>query len=63
MNHFIFFVSGQEARNYLGDTNYVGVWADTLTEAAVKVKQYFAAGTPIFPATKNQVSWTVGYLY
>ncbi|NUJ17428.1 hypothetical protein FKN04_12665 [Bacillus glycinifermentans] len=63
MNYFIYFVSGALARNYLKETNYVGVWADTQSQAVEKVKEYFPLGTPIIPVTKNQIQGRIGYLY
>lgn len=63
MNYFIYFVGGDVARQYLGGTNHVGVWADTQTQANDTVKKYFAVGTQIMPATKKQVQGQIGCLY
>lgn len=63
MNYFVYFVGGEEASQYLGGTNYVGLWADTQAEADAKVKRYFPVGTPIMPTTRNQVQGQIGYLY
>lgn len=63
MNYYIFYVGGDKAREYLGGTNYVGVWEDTQTKAIDKAKRYFAEGTPIIHVEKNQVQGQIGYVY
>lgn len=63
MYYYIYLVSGQEARDYLGGTNFVGVWEDGEIEALKKVKSYFKKNTPIFRVSKEQAHGFIGYLY
>lgn len=63
MNYYIYYVGGDSARNYLGNTNYVGVWADTQLQALDKVRKNFAKGTSIVSVARNQVNSKIGYLY
>lgn len=63
MDYFIFYVSGEEARNYLGGTNYVGVWESTQIIAFNKVKMYFPPNSYIAPVDRSKVVGEIGYLH
>lgn len=63
MNHYIYFVEGDNAKEYLGGTNNVGVWADTQEQADVKVARYFAKGTKITLVAKHKLHGQIGSLY
>lgn len=63
MYYYIYLVSGQEARDYLGGTNFVGVCEDGEINALKKVKSYFKKNTPIFRVSKEQAHGFIGYLY
>ena len=63
MNYFIYYVGGREAFDYLGETNYVGVWAETVYHANDLVDRHFATGTQIVSVKRNQVRGKIGFLY
>ncbi|MFY0516517.1 hypothetical protein ACOMCU_01610 [Lysinibacillus sp. UGB7] len=63
MNYYIYYVGGQEAREYLNGTNYVGVWENNEIDAFNKVKSYFKENTTIVSVSKEQVRGLIGYLY
>jgi hypothetical protein len=63
MNYYIFYVSGESARDYLNGTNYVGVWEDTLSKATLKVKRFMGDNLFIVNVEKDQVDGSIGYLY
>lgn len=63
MNYFVYYVAGADAFNYLGETNYVGVWAESIFHANDIVSQYFKLGTQIVSVKRNQVKGKIGYLY
>ena len=63
MNYYIFFVGGHEAREYLGNTNLVGVWENGEINAFNKVKSHFKKNTTVVPVNREQVTGSIGYLY
>lgn len=63
MDYFIYYVAGKEAFDYLGETNYVGVWAESVYQANDLVSQYFKLSTQIVSVKRNQVRGKIGYLY
>ena len=63
MKYYIFQIFGQEAREYLGGTNFVGVWEHGEINAFNKVKSYFKRNTTILLVSKEQVNESIGYLY
>ena len=41
-NYYIYYVTGMNVFNYLGGTNYVGIWANSKLQAEKKVREYFS---------------------
>lgn len=63
MDYFVYYVGGNKAFEYLGGTNYVGVWSLNQYEANAKVKKYFEEGTPIISTPRSKVEGKIGYLH
>jgi hypothetical protein len=62
MNYYIFYCGGDGVRDYLGDTNYVGVWANNLSEAIIMCYDYMNISFLMHVMGKPK-DVTIGYLY
>lgn len=62
-NYFIFYCPSDKAYKYLGNTSYVGIWADSRLDALETCKKYIGEHEPIIPIDKAPDCAKVGYIY
>lgn len=60
-DYYVFYVNGQSANDYLGGTNYVGIWSESRSAAKKLASKYF--NESLIMASRAPEGEKIGYLY